>query len=189
MKLVRFIVRYMSILIYPCDVITGEGNVPQEYNIIIVLILIFSPGYLRFICHREQGACILFLMWRYRPASNVHDATFRHCLYPIVILSDKGMMEPATCVKRRYGAAWRVSECVCVLRQCGVILSGCHEMAQNVPIVRSQTPLIPFCFLNRAFRLYMRGNQQMHKLLFNLLVMYGGFYTFRHYIAILRERS
>jgi hypothetical protein len=28
-----------------------------------------------------------------------------------------------------------------------------------------------------------------HKLLFNLLVMYGGSYMFRHYIAILRERS
>jgi hypothetical protein len=27
------------------------------------------------------------------------------------------------------------------------------------------------------------------KLLFGLLVMYGGCYMFRHYIAILRERS
>jgi hypothetical protein len=45
------------------------------------------------------------------------------------------------------------------------------------------------CFLNRAFRYYMRENQQMHQLLFNLLVMYGGSYMFRHYIAILRERS
>jgi hypothetical protein len=36
---------------------------------------------------------------------------------------------------------------------------------------------------------YMRENQQMHQLLFNLLVMYGGFYMFRHCIAILRERS
>jgi hypothetical protein len=36
---------------------------------------------------------------------------------------------------------------------------------------------------------YMRENQQMHKLSFNLLVMYGGSYMFRHYIAILRERS
>jgi hypothetical protein len=36
---------------------------------------------------------------------------------------------------------------------------------------------------------FMRENQQMHKLLFNLLVMYGGSYMFRHCIAILRERS
>jgi hypothetical protein len=36
---------------------------------------------------------------------------------------------------------------------------------------------------------YMRENQQMHQLVFNLLVMYGGSYMFRHYIAILRERS
>jgi hypothetical protein len=35
----------------------------------------------------------------------------------------------------------------------------------------------------------MRENQQMHQLLFNLLVMYGGSYIFRHYIAILMERS
>jgi hypothetical protein len=46
----------------------------------------------------------------------------------------------------------------------------------------------------------MRENQQMHQLLFNLLVTYGGSYMFRlvtyggsymfrHYIAILRERS
>jgi hypothetical protein len=41
------------------------------------------------------------------------------------------------------------------------------------------------------FLIYMRENQQMHQLLllFNLLVMYGGSYTFRHYIAIIRERS
>jgi hypothetical protein len=38
-------------------------------------------------------------------------------------------------------------------------------------------------------RTYMRENQQMHQLLFNLLVMYGGSYMFRHYIAILKERS
>jgi hypothetical protein len=37
--------------------------------------------------------------------------------------------------------------------------------------------------------LYMRENQQMYQLLFNLLVTYGGRYMFRHYIAILRERS
>jgi hypothetical protein len=35
----------------------------------------------------------------------------------------------------------------------------------------------------------MRENQQMHQLLLNLLVMYGGSYMFRHDIAILRERS
>jgi hypothetical protein len=37
--------------------------------------------------------------------------------------------------------------------------------------------------------MYMRKNQQMHELLFNLLVIYGGSYMFRHYIAILRQRS
>jgi hypothetical protein len=37
--------------------------------------------------------------------------------------------------------------------------------------------------------IYMRENQQMRQLLFNLLAMYGGSYMFRHYIAILRERS
>jgi hypothetical protein len=36
---------------------------------------------------------------------------------------------------------------------------------------------------------YKCENQQMHQLLFNVLVMYGGSYMFRHYIAILRERS
>jgi hypothetical protein len=36
---------------------------------------------------------------------------------------------------------------------------------------------------------YMRENQQIHQLLFNLLVMYGSSYMFRHYVAILRERS
>jgi hypothetical protein len=35
--------------------------------------------------------------------------------------------------------------------------------------------------------IYIRENQQMHQLLFNLLVMYGGSYMFLHYIAILRE--
>jgi hypothetical protein len=36
---------------------------------------------------------------------------------------------------------------------------------------------------------YMRENQQMHQLLFNLLFMYGGCYMFRHYTAFLRDRS
>jgi hypothetical protein len=31
-----------------------------------------------------------------------------------------------------------------------------------------------FFFLNRAFRKYIRENKQMHQLLFNLLIMYGG---------------
>jgi hypothetical protein len=35
----------------------------------------------------------------------------------------------------------------------------------------------------------MRENQQMHLLLFNLLIMCGGSYMFRHYIAILRKPS
>ena len=39
MKLVKLIVPYMSVLIYPCDGITGEGTVSQEYGIVIVLIL------------------------------------------------------------------------------------------------------------------------------------------------------
>jgi hypothetical protein len=37
--------------------------------------------------------------------------------------------------------------------------------------------------------LYVRENQQTDQLLFNLLLMYGGSYMFRNYIAILRERS
>jgi hypothetical protein len=34
----------------------------------------------------------------------------------------------------------------------------------------------------------IRENEQVHQLLFNLLVMHGGSYMFRYYIAILRER-
>jgi hypothetical protein len=37
-------------------------------------------------------------------------------------------------------------------------------------------------------QVYIPENQPIHQLLFNLLVMYGGFYMFRHYTAILRER-
>jgi hypothetical protein len=36
---------------------------------------------------------------------------------------------------------------------------------------------------------YIRENQQMRQLLFNVLIMCGGSYMFRRYIAILRERS
>jgi hypothetical protein len=59
---VRLIVPYMSVLIYPCDGITGEGTVSQEYNIVIAMILLRSYGYLRFICHRKEGAFVLFVM-------------------------------------------------------------------------------------------------------------------------------
>jgi hypothetical protein len=44
------------------------------------------------------------------------------------------------------------------------------------------------CILNANTCQYIRENQQMHQLLFNLLVIYSGSYMFRHYIAILRER-
>jgi hypothetical protein len=44
-------------------------------------------------------------------------------------------------------------------------------------------------FLEPCISLIIRQNQQMHQLLFNVLVMYGGSYMFRYYIAILRERS
>jgi hypothetical protein len=35
----------------------------------------------------------------------------------------------------------------------------------------------------------MRENQQITNYSFSLLIMYGSFYMFRHYIAIFRERS
>jgi hypothetical protein len=35
----------------------------------------------------------------------------------------------------------------------------------------------------------MRENQQMHQNPFNLLIVYGSSYVFRHYIASIRERS
>jgi hypothetical protein len=35
----------------------------------------------------------------------------------------------------------------------------------------------------------MRKNQQINNYLFILLIMYGIFYMFRHYITIFRERS
>jgi hypothetical protein len=35
----------------------------------------------------------------------------------------------------------------------------------------------------------VRENQQIHQLFIQLLIMYGNCYMFRHYIAILMDRS
>jgi hypothetical protein len=43
--------------------------------------------------------------------------------------------------------------------------------------------------LNKPTSTAYTWKQQMHNLLFNLLVMNGGSYMFRHYTAILSERS
>jgi hypothetical protein len=45
-----------------------------------------------------------------------------------------------------------------------------------------------FSSSNRTFHYYTHEYQQIYKLLFNLLVMYGRCCMFRHFIAIFRER-
>jgi hypothetical protein len=68
------------------------------------------------------------------------------------------------------------------------------KWVELVGIVLEWLPLI-FAVLNflvtlgTSELLYVRENQQMHQLLFNLLVMYCGCSMFWHYIAILRELS
>lgn len=96
---VRLIVPYMSVLIYPCDGITGEGTVSQEYSTIIVLIRDVHPV----ICGSfaiESKGLVHYLRCELEARQHVYGATVRHCLYPSVILRDKKMMEPATCVQR-----------------------------------------------------------------------------------------
>jgi hypothetical protein len=46
-----------------------------------------------------------------------------------------------------------------------------------------------FCFLNRAYReKYAWKTNRYNNYSFSLLIMYGSYYMFRHYIAILMER-
>jgi hypothetical protein len=82
------------------------------------------------------------------------------------------------------------------------MISGCSLRNPMYMFSNKEVLLLTsICWSKRTFLLYIyvgfhvhiyiytRENQQMHKLLFNLLVMYGGFYMFRHYIAFLRELS
>jgi hypothetical protein len=71
-----------------------------------------------------------------------------------------------------------------VLTVCGPC-GGDHKIYRNAALSATSVPT----FRRNMCTRYMRENQQMYQLLFNLLVMYDGSYMFRHYITILRERS